>query len=580
MVVFTRRARGALGALAASFVVACSGEPTNWLRTSGFNQVFAAPSEGEWPDSAAGAYLVGRFALDQGDVATAITNFEQALRADPENAELRRQVFGLKIAGGSYDREGARDLLRLDPAADEARLVLALEAAKSRSFETARRELDAVVGRGISAIIVPLLRAWTYHGEGRDEEARATLEREQRDDGFALLRTYHLAALNALDGKLDVARELLRPLVATEQVAPVRLVALLAWIEAKAGDRAAALELVSAQGEFFEDGFVFDRMIERLEAGELPEPPIRDADTGMADALLSLAAALQDQRLSAQSLLYARLATFMDPQSGDAWLVIARSLSTQGNAAEAARLLDEVPQRSPFKWSARLARAEALDSLERTEDAVAEFRAMARERPERIDSLIALGDLLRGDERYAEAEEAYSEAVARLPVLERPHWRLLYARGIAYERTQRWPEAEADFLKALELEPEQPFVLNYLGYSWVDQGLHLDRAKAMLHRAVELRSEDGYVVDSLGWAYFRLGEFDRAVEFLERAVELQPGDPVINDHLGDAYWRVGREREARFQWSRALTLEPEQDSVAEIERKLNNGLASFDPDRG
>ena len=172
-----------------------------------------------------------------------------------------------------------------------------------------------------------------------------------------------------------------------------------------------------------------------------------------------------------------------------------------------------------------------------------------------------MGDLLRGEDRFAEAEAAYTRALQRLPAIDRRHWRLLYARGIAYERTKRWPQAEADLLKALELEPEQPFVLNYLGYSWVDQGLNLDRAKAMLHRAVELRPEDGFIVDSLGWAYFRLGEHDKAVTYLERAVELEPGDPVINDHLGDGYWRVGRTREARFQWQRALTFEPEPELV-------------------
>ena len=197
---------------------------------------------------------------------------------------------------------------------------------------------------------------------------------------------------------------------------------------------------------------------------------------------------------------------------------------------------------------------------------------MAQREPTRPDSLIALGDLLRGEDRFAEAEAAYTRALQRVPAIDRRHWRLLYARGIAYERTKRWPQAEADLLKALELEPEQPFVLNYLGYSWVDQGLNLDRAKAMLHRAVELRPEDGFIVDSLGWAYFRLGEHDKAVTYLERAVELEPGDPVINDHLGDGYWRVGRMREARFQWQRALTFEPEPELATVIQDKLVNGL--------
>jgi Flp pilus assembly protein TadD len=211
---------------------------------------------------------------------------------------------------------------------------------------------------------------------------------------------------------------------------------------------------------------------------------------------------------------------------------------------------------------------------------VALLEEMALREPERPDPLVTMGDLLRGEDRFAEAEAAYTRALERLPVIEQRHWRLLYARGIAYERTKRWPQAESDLVKALELEPEQPFVLNYLGYSWVDQGLNLDRAKAMLHRAVELRPEDGFIVDSLGWAYYRLGDLDKAVTYLERAVELEPGDPVINDHLGDAYWRVGRQREARFQWRRALTFEPEADLVPTIQAKLANGLADVPPAPG
>jgi len=201
--------------------------------------------------------------------------------------------------------------------------------------------------------------------------------------------------------------------------------------------------------------------------------------------------------------------------------------------------------------------------------------------PDDPRSQVALGDLLRRDERWEPAAEAYAAALARVgadtgggdaPEL----WRLHYAHGIALERSRRWPQAERALKRALELEPDQPFVLNYLGYSWVDQGLHLDEARAMLHQAVELRPDDGFIVDSLGWAYYRLERYEKAVTYLERAVELEPGDPVINDHLGDAYWRVGREREARYQWERALTLEPSDEDVPAIEAKLERGLPERD----
>jgi tetratricopeptide (TPR) repeat protein len=580
MVALARLARGSFGTLVSFLVVACGAEPSRWLETSAFNRVEAAPRAGEWPDSTAGAYLAGRFALDRGDVATAAEQLQYALRADPGNAELSRQLFAVRIANGTVDAGVAARLLAHDPAADEARLVLALTAFQERRWSAAREELDRIGQRGIATILVPTLTAWTLVGEGRSVEALALLGAERREDGFAALRTYHRAVIQALAGDTAAARMTLAGLVDDDGPSPVRVVLTMARVTAEGGDRATARALLQRQSGYFEDSVALEDAIALLDQGGLPALPIRDPVTGAADALLSLAAALQEQGLNAQALLYGRLATHLDPAAGDAWLVVARAFQGQGNAEEAARLLDRVPERSPYRWNARLARAEALDELGRTAEAVTLLRDLAGERRDRLDALVALGDLYRSDESYAEAAAAYGEAIARVPPGTTPQWRLLYVRGIAYERTKRWPEAEADFLKALELEPEQPFVLNYLGYSWVDQGKNLDRAKAMLHRAVELRPEDGFIVDSLGWAYYRLGDYAKAVDHLERAVELQPGDPVINDHLGDAYWRVGREREARFQWKRALSLEPEADTIAGIEGKIERGLEAAPPSRG
>ena len=181
--------------------------------------------------------------------------------------------------------------------------------------------------------------------------------------------------------------------------------------------------------------------------------------------------------------------------------------------------------------------------------------------------------ILRGHDRFGEAVKAYDQAFERIGKLEKRHWSLLYARGIALERSDQWPLAEADFLRALEFKPDQPYVLNYLGYSWIEKGRYVERAQEMIQKAVKLRPNDGFILDSLGWGHFRLGNFGPAVEYLERAVEMRPQDPILNDHLGDAYWRVARFREARFQWRRALSLEPKKDQIATIRQKLKSGLA-------
>src|SRR5262249_10930356 len=175
---------------------------------------------------------------------------------------------------------------------------------------------------------------------------------------------------------------------------------------------------------------------------------------------------------------------------------------------------------------------------------------------ERWDALLLLGNLHRAEKQYPRAVEAYDRAVARIPKLEERHWNLLYVRGIANERAKNWPRAEADFQKALELKPNEPYVLNYLAYTWVDRGEHLEEAKRMLDEAVRQKPDDGAIVDSVGWAYFRLGQMDRALEYLEKAIELAPEDPSINDHLGDVYWRGGRRAQARVPWGRPPSRQP------------------------
>ena len=193
----------------------------------------------------------------------------------------------------------------------------------------------------------------------------------------------------------------------------------------------------------------------------------------------------------------------------------------------------------------------------------------------RSDAAIALGDVLRRNERFEEAAAYYDIAISRTEAIEARHWSLFYSRGVTLERTDQWPRAEEDFLKALELKPDQPLVLNYLGYSWVEQGINLKHAMELIERAVVLRPTDGYIIDSLGWAFYRLGDFTNAVKHLERAVELRAADPIITDHLGDVYWRVGRELEARFQWERALVLGAEEDAAALIRQKLKEGLVNI-----
>jgi Flp pilus assembly protein TadD len=238
----------------------------------------------------------------------------------------------------------------------------------------------------------------------------------------------------------------------------------------------------------------------------------------------------------------------------------------------AIKIYERVPAASPMRRNAEIQRALDLDSLDRTDEAKAILEKLVAENSTDLEAVTALGNVQRGRKQFAECADAYSKGIDSIKTSEKPNWVIYYFRGICFERSKQWPKAELDMKTALELSPDQPLVLNYLGYSWIDQGVHLDDGMKMIQRAVEQRADDGYIVDSLGWAYYRIGNYEEAVKHLERAVELKPEDPTINDHLGDAYFRIGRVLEARFQWSHARDLKPEAEDLPKIEDKLKTGV--------
>ena len=566
--------------LAASLLVACgaNGSSSASREAAGPAVVAGLPQDAAAATAtASGNYLAGSFALDQGDVRSAADFLGRALARNPGNAELQQQVFLLTLSRGDIDEavlDQARRLAEASLEAEEARLLLALDEVRAGDFEEARRRLEAMGDGGIAGIVTPLLRAWAVFGAGATDDALARLDAASGDEAMGPLHAYHRAMMLHLAGRSEEAVGVMRAAMPETGRAPLRMVRALGAMLHAAGRADEARRLYEEQFELSGDGVVLEDDLTALERGDAPPAPFEDAAGGMADALLGIAEALEQQRSSTRAVVYARLAEFVHPGYAEAGLLIGDIFAAQGNNEEAVRAYRGIDDGgdSSLGWEARLRAAQALHALERQDDAFELLRAMADERPDRTEPLVALGNLLRRDEEYGPAETAYSRAIERIDELEPRHWPLLYSRGIAYERTKRWPQAEADFLKALELEPEQPFVLNYLGYSWVEQGMNLERAQDMLRRAVELRPNDGFIVDSLGWVYYRLGKYGEAVEQLEQAVELEPGDPVINDHLGDAYWRVGRKREAEFQWRRALTLEPEERDAVRIREKLERGL--------
>jgi tetratricopeptide (TPR) repeat protein len=340
-----------------------------------------------------------------------------------------------------------------------------------------------------------------------------------------------------------------------------------------------AAKLYTDMVEAASDRPMIEEAIARNKAGTGSPRPVETAKAGAAEGLFSIASALTDESSIDGALLYVQIALYMDPDLTIAQTLLGNIYKDTNRREEAIEAYEKVPANSPLRPNADLQIAINLEKLDRIDEAKARLTQIIARHPEDRRPVIAMADLLRIRKDYAAAIGFYDKAIDLGGEAKQRDWTLYYYRGICHERAKQWPGAEADFKKALELNPDQPLVLNYLGYSWVEQNINLVEAMDMIRKAVELRANDGYIVDSLGWAHYRLREYGEAVKILERAVELRPDDPVINDHLGDAYWRIGRTLEARFQWSHAKDLEPEPDDLAEILRKLEHGLPPEEADK-
>ena len=520
-----------------------------------------------------GAYLAGRHAQHMRDYQSAVRWFEDALRADPESPELITRTFLMDASVGRFDRAQAlaESELKLDATDAMAELVLLVERVKAGDKTGAAALADALPQEGVHRFVRPLARAWTRMALGDVAGADEALQAFEKFNGFAPLKFYQLGILYDFAGDGERAADNFKQALEASGQLNWRLTDSLANFYRRHGrdDEAQAL-----YQRFVRDNAgseLAESVLARRPAG-VPPPLIGSAEDGLAEALFDLASVVNQPETLDLALLYSRCALELRPHMVLAQLLLADVLSAENKPELSLATLAEIPQSSPYWWSARLRISANLELLDRMDEAIDQLKEMAAEEPTRAGADMQLGDLLRGKKRFTEAVDAYDEAIRRFEAAGMPErWSLYYSRGIALERSGQWQRAEADLRHALELKPDQPLVLNYLGYSWIDRGENLQRGLQMIQKAVELRPEDGYIVDSLGWAHYRLGDYPSAVQYLEKAIELVPEDPTINDHLGDAYWQSGRPFEARYQWRRALQFGPQDDEIKPIQAKLDGG---------
>ena len=544
--------------------------------------VLAEPGLARTPDaeianrSLLGSYLAGRVARGQNDTLRAASYYASALARDPGNEQLLERSFDMEATEGNWERAVplAEQLAKVQPTHRMARMFLALVEFKRGNLRLAEDHIKAANANPIGELATTVVRAWFAQAEGRSKEALDLLDAPKMPEWAQDFLRYHRALLADVAGRRTDARAAYDRLFKGERQRRIRTTLAFGQHALNAGDVPLARTTLQSHVERTKsEGHPMIRaLLRQADANERTVLLVANPTDGIAELFYELGEVLNSDVGIGPGAMFIQFALYLQPQFPFALATLANVNEATKRNAEAIAIYDRIPRGTPLETSIDIRKAINLNILERVDDAKALLESVAQRNPQDLAPLDALGSIMRDHKRYEEAATYYTRAIQLIKKPEARHWSYFYHRGTSYERSKRWAAAEADLQTSLKLSPDQPLTLNYLGYSWVDQNKNLKQGLALIEKAVKLKPDDGYIVDSLGWAHFRQNNFKEAVRWLERAVELRPEDPVLNDHLGDGLWRVGREREARFQWEQALTLKPEAEDAEKIRTKLSKGL--------
>jgi tetratricopeptide (TPR) repeat protein len=563
--------------------------------TALLNVVAAPPADaaGDPPQavearSQLGSYLAGRLAGKVLDLPAAAVFYEKTLESDPSSAMLIDSALQMEASRANWPRAEALagELLKVEPGNRVAHVLLGISAFKTGRFAEAEAHFRGSGTHPIGELTNVLARAWILQAQNKTDEALAVLDAPKLPDWAGTFVRYHRALLADLGGRTSEARTSYNRISKSDQRI-LRVALAYARHAANGGDAKLAQSILNGYFERIKsEGHPYARaLLSEVESGARTPLLVSSASEGMAELFYGLGELLASEPIPPAGdpvtlrlgLVFLQFSLHLSPEAPFPLLALAGAQETAKQHGAAIDAYDRVPKGTPLAVAIDISKALNLNQLERVDEAKTLLEDLARQHPKDIRPLEALGNILRAHKRYAEAAEYYGKAIALIGKPEARHWTFFYARGTCYERLKKLPQAEADLLRSLQLSADQPLALNYLGYTWIDHNRHLQKGLKMIEKAVRLKPDDGYIVDSLGWAHYRLGNFDSAVKYLEQAVVLRPEDATLNDHLGDAYWRVGREREARFQWDQALKLNPEPAEAEKMREKLAKGLPVAQP---
>jgi tetratricopeptide (TPR) repeat protein len=534
-------------------------------------------------ETSAGNFLAALAADATRDSAAAAHFFREALREDPRNVELQERAFVASVQDGSLTEafKLADRVLQRDPQNALAHLTLGVRALKNRQFLTARSSFSKAGGRGRNAdLSAAMLVAWTHVGSGELKKALETLDKFTEPQ-LAVYRNFYGGMMADVAGdKREAAKRF--KLAYESDGATLRVADTYARFESRHGNKDIAKTVYAKLAEKPAQVPFIAAPKKIVDEGGTPEPLVLNVAQGAAEVLYTASDIGGRRGAEMIAVIYLQLSNYLAGDNDMVLVSLAENFEQLKQYDRAIDLYNRVPEESGIKTRASLRAALSFNEMKKTDQALKVIEERIAKTPFEVSLHETTGAIHRGNKKWAEAIEASTKAIALVDRNDKAYWSLFYGRGISYERSKQWPLAEADLKHALSLLPEEPqteadkagraHVLNHLAYSWVDMGMHIDESFVMLKKAVELQPRDGYIIDSLGWAYYRLGKFEDAVREIERAVDLKPSDSVLNDHLGDAYWKAGRQLEAKFQWNHARDLKPEPEELEKILKKIDKGM--------
>lgn len=509
-----------------------------------------------------GNFLIGTFAQDEKDWDTASDHINLVLKKEKTD-DLLKHAMVLAMGAGEHERaiELADQVLKDKPGDLLATLFKVANYFQTENYTLISETIQTLEKDSIAGFIVPVLHIWNNARNGEFDTSQLS------SNSFFV---YQAMLAGDFAKKPEEALDFAKKYFSLAET-DLRDFENIADYFSKLGHRQKAIDMYELLSK---EEFANDILRDKLKALKsdtditdlLETPMIETPKDGVAQVFLGMAKILTRERSLDSGIIFSRLSLFLDPDLNDSKILLAQLLSAQDQIEDSIAIYKDIPKGNDDHILAQRNIANLLVEKEQTDEAIKILEGIYQEYQD-FDAMIQIGDIHRHEEDYNAAVKAYNRIFSDLNnEITKDYWHILYARGMSYERLKKFQKSEDDLLAALKFQPEHPFLLNYLGYSWADQGKNLDEAMEMILKAFTLKPDDGYIADSVGWVHYRLKNYDEAIDYLERAVELLPYDATINDHLGDAYWQVNRQTEAKFQWERAVN--NAEESEAELKDKI------------